>query len=172
MRYFNVPTAVLLFSILAGCQSGRHQALDVETALFTSDRGDDIRELWAVEAGTRRKLEPLLEGASATFTPRFSPTKEWLAVEESLGAAFTMTRLFHQESSGGFRRIPEEEFVLAAFNNFLLGFKLQEPGLAARSVTVEKWNRGGKELVLRFEARTRDGKSFTTAHVVDLARYE
>ena len=172
MRSFPILTIALLGLHLAACQTSREQALDVETAVFTSDRGDDIRELWVVEAGSRRKMEPLIEGASSIFTARFSPSKEWLAVEEKLNEDFIMTRLFHHEPSGGFRRIPEEEFLIGAYKTFLDGFKLQDSDIRARSVTVEKWGKGGKELVLRLEARTNDRKSYSTTHGVDLAGLE
>ncbi|MFM7183122.1 MAG: hypothetical protein ACKO2G_16890 [Verrucomicrobiales bacterium] len=172
MRLFPILTAALLGLFTAGCQTSSQQAVDVETAVFKSDRGDDIRELWVVEAGSRRKMEPLIEGPSSTFTARFSPSKEWLAVDEKLNEEFTMTRLFHHEPSGGFRRIPEEEFILDAYNKFLAGFKLQDPDLASRSVTVEKWVRGDKSLILRLEARSNEGKSFSTTHEVDLTRFE
>ena len=106
------------------------------------------------------------------FSARFSPSKEWLAVDEKLNGDFTMTRLFHHEPSGGFRRIPEEEFLLDAYTTFLAGFKLQDADVRSRSITVEKWGKGGKELVLRLEAGTNDGKSYSTTHVVDLAGLE
>ena len=169
--YTFFPVAFLALC-LAACQTSRERAVDVDTAVFTSDRGEDIRELWVVEAGSRRKLEPLIEGASSVFSARFSPTKEWLAVDEKLNEDFSVTRLFHHEPAGGFRRIPEEEFLLDAYQTFLAGFKLQDADVRSRSVTVEKWGRGGKELALRLEARTKDGKSFSTTHVVDLAALE
>lgn len=172
MRQLSSFSAAVAILSLSACQTGGDHAVDVDAAVFRSDRGEDIKELWAVEAGTKRKLEPLLEGAAADFTPRFSPSKEWLAVEEVLNDEFTMTRLFHQEPSGGFRRIPEEDYVLVPFQNFLKGFQLDDTNLANRMVKVEKWGRGGKELVLSFEARTKDGKSFTTSHTVVLARHE
>lgn len=169
--FFPVPSALLLLS-LAACQTTGDHAVDVDAAVFRSDRGDDIQELWAVEAGTKRKLEPLLEGAASEFSPKFSPTKEWLAVEEVVDNDYTMTRLFHQEPSGGFRRIPEEEYVLEPYRNFLNGFHLQDAELTSRIVKVEKWARGGKDLVLSFEARTKEGKSFKSMHTVVLARHE
>lgn len=172
MRFFPLfPLAILVVS-LVGCQTSREQAVDVDTAVFKSDRGDDIRELWIVEAGSRRKMEPLIEGAASSFAARFSPSKEWLAVEEKLNDEFTMTRLFHQEPSGGFRRVPEEDFLLKPYNAFLLGFKLEDADIAARSATVEKWGRGGKVLVLRLQARTRDGKVFSATHTVELSLLE
>lgn len=172
MRSISFFSVALLVLSLGSCQTSREQALDVETAVFRSDRGDDIRELWVVEAGSRRKMEPLIEGASSTFNARFSPSKEWLAVEERLNDEFTMTRLFHHEPSGGFRRIPEEEFLLGAYKTFLDGFKLQDSAVTARSVTIEKWGRGGKDLVLRLEARANGGKTFSSTHVIDLAGLE
>ena len=172
MRSFLIFPAVLLAFLPAGCQTARESAVDVDTAVFKSDRGDDISELWVVQAGSRRKMEPLIEGASSTYTSRFSPSKEWLAVEEKLDGEFTITRLFHHEPSGGFRRIPEEEYLIGAYNAFLTGFKLRDSDVTARSVTVEKWGRGGKDLVLRLEAGTRDGKTFSSSHSIDLTRLE
>jgi hypothetical protein len=172
MRPFPILTAALLGFFPVACQTSREQAVDVDTAVFKSDRGDDIRELWVVEAGSRRKMEPLIEGALSTFSARFSPSKEWLAVEEKMDGDFTSTRLFHHEPAGGFRRIPEEDFLLAAFKSFLTGFKLQDADLTARSATFEKWGRGGKDLVLRLEVRTKEGKTFSSTHVVDLTLLE
>ena len=172
MRSISILTVALLVPLLVGCQTSREQALDVDAAVFKSDRGEDIRELWLVEAGSRRKLEPLIEGASSTFVARFSPSKEWLAVEEELNEEFVMTRLFHQEPTGGFRRIPEEDYLIAPYTSFLQGFNLRDSDIARRSVTVDRWGRGGKDLVLRLEARNKEGKTFSTTQVLDLARFE
>ncbi len=168
--YFLAMAAVLLPS----CQSlpGGEEAVDVDAKVFSSDRGEGIQAVWLVEAGTGRKLEPLMDGVSKSLKIHFSPSKEWLAVDDRVMESFAAVRLFHHESGGGFRRIPEEEFILAAWRKFLTDEGLADGDVVGSAAEVAGWKSGGKILAVKLTATRRDGTAVSREHKVTLADHE
>lgn len=160
---------------LAGlsCQTaGLSTARDVDARVFDSDRGANFKEVWTVDKKSGERLEPLLEGQSQGFVIKFSPSKSWLVVEDSMFDSLTIARLFHHEPTGGYRRIPEEDYLLPTWNAFL-----EENGAAGtvppRSVAkVQRWDESKKVLVLALSATLEDGREISGQGRVDLSVLE
>lgn len=172
VRWF-LATALLGWSVSA-CQStaDRAVAVDVDARVFPSDRGKGVLGVWIVDARTGRKLESLMDGASKSMRPVFSPDKVWLAVEDEVIDGFTSVRLFHHENDGGFRRIPEEDYLFGLLQEFYSVNGLNEGNIRSSAITLGKWSGNGRSLVLDFTATRHDGKVSKRASTIDLERLE
>lgn len=173
-RFFLFLALSVAAAFAPSCQTlpGGGEAVDVDAKVFPSDRGEGILELWVVEAGGGKKLEPLMDGVSKEFKTHFSPSKEWLAVDDRVMDSFAAVRLFHHESGGGFRRIPEEEFILGAWRKLLSDERLADGDLMASTATFAGWKSGGKVLAVKMTATRQDGTTVSREHKINLAEHE
>lgn len=162
----------LLGLFLAGCQTTGHQeARDIAVKVFPSDRGKGIHAVWVVDAATGEKLEPVMDGGARRYLPQLSPSKSWLAVEEVVGDSFATVRLFHQEAPGGFRRIPDEDFILDAWKEVA-----PAPdgvlGLSESRSSVAAWGDKEQCLKLKLEGTTAGGEKVDGMASVDLTKLD
>ena len=166
-------------SLLAGlglvavsCQTtgGGEPARDVAVKVFPSDLAQDVRQLWAIDARTGEKLDPLIEGTSLSYKARFSPSKAWLAVEDKVTESFTTVRLFHQSAMGGFRCIPDEQFMPAVWERFRLQQSIPGEGAQSSTIVVDGWSRDESSLDLSVSIVLPDGRTATGTVPVDLDR--
>ena len=163
---------MLMGLVSTSCQStgGGEAARDVAVKVFPSDLAQDVRQLWAVDAQSGEKLDPLLEGTSLSYKARFSPSKAWLAVEDKVTDSFTTVRLFHQSSMGGFRCIPDEQFVPALWERFRREQGVSDEAAQTSSVRVDGWSKDESSLDLVVTETMPDGRTFTGTIPVDLDR--
>jgi hypothetical protein len=159
---------------LSACRSTPDAALavDVDAKVLAGDRGEGILEVWIINARTGKKLEALMDGVSNSMRPVFSPDKSWLAVEDEFLDGFSSVRLFHHEANGGFRRIPEEDFLFGLLQGFYADNGLNEGNIVSSGITVGAWSANGKDLKLNFTATRNDGKVFKATSTLDLERLE
>ena len=157
---------------LSACQSTPDAALavDVDAKVLPGDRGEGILEVWIINARTGKKLEALMDGVSKSMRPVFSPDKTWLVVEDQVVDGFSSVRLFHHEPDGGFRRIPEEDFLFGLLQGFYADNNLNEGNIVSSAITLGAWSANG--LKLNFSAIRNDGKVFKTTSTLDLERLE
>jgi len=166
-----IGAAVLLAGV--ACQTvGLSAARDLDAKVFDSDRSADFKEVWTVDKKSGERLEPLLEGQSEGFTIRFSPSKAWLVVEDRMFDTLTVVRLFHHEPTGGFRRIPEEDFLLPAWNAFLAENEAAGQMPPVGVAKLHRWEEGKKTLVLALSATLADGRQISGQQRVDLSVLE
>ena len=154
------------------CQStgGGEPARDVAVKVYPSDLAQDVRQLWAIDAQTGEKLDPLIEGTSLSYKARFSPSKAWLAVEDKVTDSFTTVRLFHQSAMGGFRCIPDEQFMPALWERFRREQSISGEGAQSSTVSVDGWSRDESSLDLSVSVVLPDGRTVTGTVPVELDR--
>lgn len=173
------PISLLFLSalaavVVASCQTVaiHFPARDLDARVFPGDRGEDFKEVWLVDKDTGEKLESLIEGPSLAYTAKFSPSKAWLVIEDEMFEDLVTVRLFHHEAVGGFRRVPDEFFIVPAWRDFLeeKGEKGKIP--VASSSTLHRWEEARGALVLRKRATLEDGTILSGLVRVDLSAFE
>lgn len=173
------PKFLLFLSALAAvaissCQTVaiHSPARDLDARVFPGDRGEDFKEVWVVDKDTGEKLESLIEGPSLGYTVKFSPSMAWLVIEDEMFENLVTVRLFHHEAVGGFRRVPDEFFILAAWRGFLEQKGVPGEIPVASSSTLHRWEEARDALVLRKRATLSDGTTLSGLVRVDLSAFE
>lgn len=172
MKFVCLCSAACLLALSCSCQllGGRQAARDVEVKVFPSDLAKDVRQLWVVDAATGERLEPLVEGSSLSYKARFSPSKAWLAVEDKVTHSFTTVRLFQHSGLGGFRRIPDEQFMPVAWGRFRAEQGIQTEAVASSACRIDGWARDESSVDIVFSATLQDGRGVSGTVPIDLDR--
>jgi len=172
MKFVFIFSTACLLGLLCSCQwtGGRQAARDVEVKVFPSDLANDVRQLWVVDAATGDRLEPLIEGSSLSYKARFSPTKAWLAIEDKVTPSFTTVRIFHHAALGGFRCIPDEQFMPAAWSRFRREQGIQAEAIASSACRIDGWARDESSVDVIFSATLQDGRTVSGTIPIDLER--
>jgi len=143
-------------------------AREIDARLVEMADGEG-KAVYIVDAETGELLEPLLEGESLGYEIKFSPSKEWLLIEDQVVEGLTTVRLFRHESVGGYRRVPDEMLTVPIWKMFYETYEMTDMEALSSSVTLLEWNEEVNQMTLRFEVVHEDGRNPVHAYQVLLS---